>query len=255
MPTVIRFNVPHIKGFGLEHPDAIDLTEVGIAEDRRFFLVDETGRLVDGLIAGRIVQVAARTDPEGATLCVTFPDGTVVEDEVRPDGAVVTEMYGRTVEGHFVDGPWAAPLEPFAGRRVRLVRTDEPGGSRTAHQATIVGDGSLERLADELGTDEIDARRFRMLIDLSGVEPHEEDSWIGRSVEIGEARLLISAPVPRCAVTTQDPSVGVRDLDTLRAIKSYRGLRDGLHLDFGVSGEVERPGRIRVGDEVVVPAS
>jgi uncharacterized protein YcbX len=42
----------------------------------------------------------------------------------------------------------------------------------------------------------------------------------------------------------------VRDLDTLRTIISYRGLRDGENVDFGVWGEVERPGRIRLGDAV-----
>jgi uncharacterized protein YcbX len=252
MPTVASFNVPHVKGFALEHPDAIELTETGVAEDRRFFLVDETGRLVDGLLAGRLVQVAAWTDPGGSTLRMTFPDGSIVEDEVRPGEAVVTRMYGRTVYGRFVDGPWLAPIEPFAGRRVRLVRTDRPGGTRTEHQTTLVGDGSLARLGEELGADRIDGRRFRMLIELAGAGPHEEDDWIGGLVTVGEAELRISAPVPRCAITTHDPSLGVRDLDLLRAIKSYRGLRAGYNLDFGVWGEIERPGRIRIGDEVVV---
>jgi hypothetical protein len=58
----------------------------------------------------------------------------------------------------------------------------------------------------------------------------------------------VGGPVPRCATTTRDPTTGIRDLDTLHAIKSYRGLRDGRKLDFGVYGEVERPGRVRVGD-------
>ena len=40
--------------------------------------------------------------------------------------------------------------------------------------------------------------------------------------------------------------------DTLRTIISYRGLRDGENVDFGVYGEVERAGRIRLGDEVRV---
>jgi len=56
--------------------------------------------------------------------------------------------------------------------------------------------------------------------------------------------------VPRCAVTTQDPDTGVPTLDTLRGIKSYRGLRDGTQIDFGVYFDVEQPGRVRVGDAV-----
>ncbi len=62
----------------------------------------------------------------------------------------------------------------------------------------------------------------------------------------------ISAPVPRCAITTQDPDTGERDLDTLRTIIAYRGLTDDRDIDFGVYGEVEQPGRIRLGDSVEV---
>jgi hypothetical protein len=91
-----------------------------------------------------------------------------------------------------------------------------------------------------------------MLIDLAGGEAHEEDGWVGGRVALGETVLRISAPVPRCAITTQDPATGERDLDTLRAIRTYRGLVDGKDLLFGVWGEVERAGTIRIGDEVRV---
>ena len=59
---------------------------------------------------------------------------------------------------------------------------------------------------------------------------------------------------PRCAITTQDPDTGVRDLDTLRTIIAYRGLRDDKHADFGVLGDVVQPGTIRLGDPVAVLA-
>jgi uncharacterized protein YcbX len=51
-------------------------------------------------------------------------------------------------------------------------------------------------------------------------------------------------------MTTHDPETGQRDLDTLRAIKEYRGQSDDKDILFGVWGEVERPGVIRLGDEV-----
>jgi uncharacterized protein YcbX len=56
--------------------------------------------------------------------------------------------------------------------------------------------------------------------------------------------------VPRCAVTTQNPETGVPTLDTLRGIKSYRGLREGKKIDFGVYFDVDSPGRVAVGDAV-----
>ena len=41
MPHVSRFSIAPVSSLGLEHPDEIDLTEVGVAEDRRFYLVDD----------------------------------------------------------------------------------------------------------------------------------------------------------------------------------------------------------------------
>ncbi len=252
MPTVARLSIAPVKALALEHPAEIELTERGVAEDRRFYLITEGGRLVDNLLAGRLVQVAAHTDRDATTLRLTFPDGRVIEDEVRPTEPIVTPMYGRTAYGHVVDGPWAEALEPFAGRRVRLVRVDRPGGTREKHPATLVGDGSLDVLASHLGVGAVDGRRFRMLIELRDCAPHEEDSWIGGTIRVGEAELYVSKQVPRCAITTHDPDTGERDLDTLRTIIAYRGLRGGENVDFGVWGEVERPGRIRLGDAVTV---
>jgi hypothetical protein len=252
MPTVARLSIAPVKGLALEHPDEIELTPIGVVEDRRFFLVDDLGRLIDGLLAGRMVQVKAHVDPEASTLRMIFPDGSVLEDDVRPGEPLITRMYGRMVLGHHVDGPWAAALEPFAGRRLHLIRTSRPGGTREKHPATLITDGSLDLLGAHLGGGPVDGRRFRMLIELTGGVAHEEDTWIGSRIELGETRLLVSKPVARCAITTQDPDTGARDTDTLRTIIAYRGLRDGENVDFGVYGEVERPGRIHLGDEVRV---
>jgi uncharacterized protein YcbX len=251
LPAVRRFSIAPVKGLALLHPDEIELTGRGVAEDRRFFLLDVDGRHVDGLRAGPLVRVGAWTDPAGSRLRLTLPGGEVVEDDVRLTEPVVVRMYGRTVVGRVVEGPWAAAVEPFAGRPVRIVRTDEPGGTRVRHHSTLVGDGSLRAVERELGLVEpIDARRFRMTIELDGGREHEEDTWIGRRIGLGAAVLRISGPVPRCAMTTHDPDTGERDHDTLRAIRSYRGLRDGEHLDFGVYGEVEAGGRVGLGDRI-----
>ena len=254
MPRVARLSIAPVRSLGLETRDEIELGLDGVAEDRRFYVIDGGGRLIDQLIAAEMVQVAAWTDPGATRLRLTFPDGSVVEDDVRLDGPVQTAVHGRTAVGHIVDGPWAAALGTFLGRDVHIVRCDRIGGTRSAHPATLVTDGSLDALGAALGVGGMDARRFRMLIELEGGDAHEEDTWIGGRIGLGEAILRISAPVARCAMTTHDPATGQRDLDTLRAIKDYRGLVNGKDLMFGVWGEVETPGIIRVGDEVRSPA-
>lgn len=259
MPTVTRLDIAPVRSLALETRDEIELTELGVVEDRRFYLIGENDRLVDQLIVSSLVQVAAWTNPEATLLRLTFPDGSVVEDGVRldnegPEGVIETPIYGPTAVGHLVDGPWAEALSRFAGRPIRLVRCDLPGATRADGHVSLVTDASVERLGRHLGVADVDVRRFRMLIGLSGDIPHEEDTWTGRRIGLGAAILRVGAPIPRCAMTTRDPDTGERDLDTLRAIKEYRGLSGRVSKDlvFGVWADVERPGRIRLCDRVNV---
>src|SRR5690349_6408557 len=83
MPTVAQFSIAPVRSLGLQHPTEIDVTEVGVVEDRRFFLSDDQNRLVDRIVVGRLVQVEAKTDPGATRLWMRFPDGTVIDQEVE----------------------------------------------------------------------------------------------------------------------------------------------------------------------------
>ena len=133
MPRVARFSIAPVRSLGLEHPTEIDVTERGVVEDRRFYLTDDANRLVDRIVVGRLVQVAAQTNPEATRLRMTFPDGTVIDDDVHLGEAVETPIHGRTGVGHVVIGPWGDALAPIAGRPIRVVRCDRPGGTRAGN--------------------------------------------------------------------------------------------------------------------------
>jgi uncharacterized protein YcbX len=249
---VARLSIAPVRSLGLEHPDSIELTEVGVLEDRRFYLVDAFGGFVDRIHAGPLVRVAAHTNPEATRLRMGFPDGTVIDEPVELGEAIETQIYNRIALGHVVKGSWGAALEPFAGKPVRVVRCDRPGGTRKQNAVSLISDGSLRELAGQVDRPAVDARRFRMLLEIEGAASHEEDGWIGGRIAVGTAVLTITKPDARCAITTQDPDTGVRDLDTLRTIIAYRGLRDGRKADFGVLGEVVAMGRVSIGDDVTV---
>ncbi len=247
-------SVAPVKGLALTRRDELALESFGALENRRFHLLDERGRFVNGLtrLERSLFAVVPRWDPEADTLALTFPDGSVVEGRVELGEPVSTWFYSRDELGRIVQGPWAQALSDYAGRELRLVRTDAPGRAidRVDGSVSIVSDESVEELARQAGIDGADARRFRMLVGVAGGEPHQEDAWLGRHVRIGEAVVRVHEQVARCAITTKNPDTGERDLDTLRVIKAYRGTRGAKHLDFGVYGEVVTPGRVRVGDPV-----
>jgi uncharacterized protein len=255
MAEVNRLSVAPVKGLALLHPAEIELGPAGVRENRRFYLVGEDGRLVNGKLVGSLVRVAAETDSDGARLALRFPDGKTVAGNVALGSPVTTIFYGRPVMGHEVEGAWATALSELAGANLRLVRADEPGDGSDRGMAggvSLVSVASLERLAVEAGVASVDGRRFRMLLTVAGVSAHEEDSWVGRDVRIGEAVVRWHGLVGRCAVTTHDPDTGIPTLDTLRLLRAYRSdVPTDEPLPFGIWGEVVEPGRVRTGDAVV----
>jgi uncharacterized protein YcbX len=185
-----------------------------------------------------------------------MPDGTKVEGSTDLGLATAVTIYGRTVGAHVVDGPWSEALSALAERPVRLVRFDNAGeGVDRADDgagASLLSEGSLRAIAVAAGvTTPVDPRRFRMLFGISGVDAHAEDTWIGSRVHIGAAVVEPRGNIGRCAVTTLDPDTGVPDLETLAALRKYRGDEVTTEpLAFGVWARVTKAGVVRVGDRV-----
>jgi uncharacterized protein len=243
-----------VKGLGLVSVDEVELEENGVRGNRRFHLIGEDGRLVNGKFAGQLVQIRASSDPDGRLLELVLPDGSTVAGGVETGEAVATDFYGNPVAGHVVGGAFAEAISSLAGRPLRLVRVDQAGAGNdrgAAGSVSVVSQGALELLAREAGVPDVDGRRFRMLFGIDGVEAHAEDGWLGRRVAVGDAVVAVRGLVGRCAVTTQNPNTGIKDLDTLRTIRRYRPEVEGEEpLPIGVWGGVEQPGRVRVGDTV-----
>jgi uncharacterized protein YcbX len=249
--TVAGLGVTPVKALALAHPPELLLEHHGVAENRRFFLVDGAGQLVNGRQAGSLAQVAATCDRDGTWLVLEFPDGARVDGAVTLGATIETDFWGRPVAGRVCAGPWAAALSRRAGLALRLVRAERAGDASDVHRLSLVSTASLQELARRSGNPALgDGRRFRMLLTIEGCDPHEEDGWTGRRVHVGDAVIRVGGPVPRCVITTLDPDTGVRDADTLRAIRDYRGLSAARSIDFGVYAEVQQPGRVRVGDPV-----
>ena len=249
---IARLAIAPVKGLGLVHPREALLGRTGVRNDRRFYLVDPDGRLVNNKTSGELMQVRPDVSDDADRLTLGFPSGDTVEGEVVLGAPVETSFYGRPVKGRYVEGPWSDALSDHAAQPLRLVRADEPGAAidRT-HVVSLISDGSLAALARRAGVDGVDGRRFRMTIELEGCAEHEEDGWIGGEVGVGEARIRVTGPVGRCVVTTRNPDTGESDLDTLRVLGEYRTLREGRSFGCGVCGDVLAEGAVRVGDSLV----
>ena len=249
---VAWISVSPVKGLALGQLEECELTEAGVAGDRRFFLVDEDNRLVNSKGLGMLQQIVPSYDEETELLTLAFPDGRALSHHVSVDGALDARFWSVSVPARVVEGPWSEALSDFTGRELRLVRADTPATDRRrSGAATLLGTGSLRAMARLLGVQDVDGRRFRMNFGVDGLAEHEEDEWLDRRVRIGQAVVVPQGNVGRCAVTTQNPETGAPDLDTLKALAAYRqDLQTTEPLPFGVYAAVAEPGRVRVGDPV-----
>ena len=239
-----------MKSLGLEHPHAIALEQSGVAENRCFFLIQADGRLFRGAYHGPLVRVRPEYDSGAERLTLHFPDGSRASGDAVGEEPALGDFWGRPVPGRVVAMELSDALSEYAGRHLRLLRAAEAGiGTDSLHPVSLLGDGSVAELAGRLGQADLDPRRFRMLLELRGIEAHAEDEWQGSLLQVGAAVVRLGGPVGRCANITYDPDSGLRDFDALRAIREYRGTIDG-EVCFGVYADVVEPGRVRVGDEV-----
>jgi uncharacterized protein YcbX len=241
-----------IKGLRILPREELVLDRDGASGDRRFYVIDERASMVNGKQIGELCAVVPDYDPAAGTLTLTFPDAAVVTGPVELGAQIATRFFSRPAAGRVVAGPFSQALSEHAGRPLRLVATaGRPGVDRgRGGGVTVVSRASVEQLA-MIAEDAVDARRFRMLIELAGPAAHAEDGWVGRRLRIGGSVIAVGGHVGRCLVTTRDPESGRVDLPVLDLLRSYRGgLPTTEPLALGVYGEVLEPGRVRVGDGV-----
>ncbi len=249
-PVVETLRSSPVKGLALTAVPALELVDGGIRGDRRFVLVDGDGRVRYGAELDGLARISATWEESSSTLSLHGPNGPIATAAVECDTETIRRATtsGRAVEGRRVHSPLAEVLSELAGETLWLLHV-EPGHGGPG-PITVLGDGSARRVAEAVGVPAIDPCRYRMSIELAGLEPHEEETWTGRAAAIGTAVIRFAGQVPRCVLMTKDPDTRRRDHDVLRAILGYRPRMATGEAPLGVYASVVEPGWISVGDGV-----
>jgi hypothetical protein len=249
--TVRALSLTPVKGTRIRPAEAIELGPTGAAGDRRFYVIDDRGRMVNGKVVVGLQTVVADWSEDTLELALTFPGGRRAAGIVDRGEPVSTSFSSHPREATLPPGPWADALSEHFGRPLRLVRTDSAVDRGCDGAVSLISCASVSRLAEVAACDAVDPRRFRMLIEIDGIDAHAEDGWVGRRVRVGDAELAFHGHVGRCAITTRDPETAQTDLPTLDLLRSYRGaLATTEPLPFGIYGEVLSPGAVALGDPV-----
>jgi uncharacterized protein len=160
-------------------------------------------------------------------------------DPFRPDDSrtVVRTPTGDELE--VVDPALAAEL----GEGVRVIKQDR--GVFDAMPLSLISTQSVAALGALVGS-ELDPLRFRPNLLIEASEPYEEETWVGSVVRVGGMAMRVDQQDERCAIVTVDPVTSERNPAVLRTIAQQRDTC------MGVYGSTVTPGRVAVGDPVVL---
>lgn len=218
-----------VKAMAAERVEDVDVSWHGLSGDRRWAFVrpDLPGNGLPWL------TLRQRNDLNDYHPCWVEPE--------RPDESTVIV---RTPAGARLDVT-APALAAELGQGVRVMKLDR--GTFDTMPLSLVTTRTIDGLGALLGTD-LDVRRFRpnLVIEAFGEAAFPEDAWVGGVLTVGGARMRIDGRDKRCVVVNVDPVTGRRDPAVLRAITAHRDTR------LGVYGSTVRPGRVAVGDVVVL---
>jgi uncharacterized protein len=240
-----------VKSTRLASVERIELDELGARGNRAFCVIDDRGRMVNAKRFSSLQTVRSLHD-DGA-LVLTFPDGSRAGGPVEYGETLPIKFFSHVCAARLLVGPWSQALSDYIGAPLRIVEPEVGVDRGRDGGVSVISRASVQHLAAVAAEDSVDARRFRMLIEVDGVAPYEEDTWVGHRIRIGLTLVAMHGNVGRCLVTGLDPETGIATLPTLDLLGSYRRHVETTEpLPFGIYGEVLEPGPVIVGDPVVV---
>ncbi len=275
-----------VKGLRGLAVDSAEVDALGLVGDRRFLVVDETGKFLTQRGLARMALVATALSADALTLSADGA-GNVSVPRVSPPGAPTRKVNVWRSQDLLADDcgdEAAAWLSGVLGAKCRLVRIGEkfrrpvllkpayaPGAPADAPRVEgrivsadvfnfsdgypfmVMNEASLADLNDRLaerGEDAVPMNRFRPTLVVAGGAPLAEDAW--HRVRIGAIVLHSTGPCARCIVTTTDQLTGERGHEPLRTLATYRrDAADSTDVNFGQNLVHEtKAGTLRVGDAV-----
>jgi MOSC domain-containing protein len=218
-----------VKSMAAEALETAEVSWNGLAGDRRWAFIR------DGQVGNGFPWLTIRERPDLGRHRPSFLDAD------RPDSSATVVRLPSGPVLDVVDPALAATL----GAGVRVIRQNR--GVFDTMPLSLITTRSVAGLGGLVGA-ELAVERFRpnFLVEATGDSPFPEDGWVACVLRIGTLRMRVDKRDQRCVVITTDPVTGARDPAILRALAGER------QSCLGVYGSTVEPGRVAVGDRVVV---
>jgi len=259
LASIHRYPVKSMMG---EELNSVAITKRGVAGDRAYSLVDlETSKLVNAknpqkwpeMFAYRARYVAPPASPEDIPpVFITLPDGEVIESTSGDAQQKLSTALRKRVHLARPDGSdkgfegFVPTVEGVSDHDFIFDKTSPPGTFFDIGLVHILTTSTIDALRRTVPGSRIESRRFRpnLVIHTDGAEGFVENTWVGRTLRIGEVVLQVKQRTQRCVMTTLAQGDLSKDLSILKAIYQNNG---GT---IGVYAEVVQTGTVRVNDAV-----
>ena len=237
----------------------------GLPWDRRWMLVDASGKFITGRQHPRLATVQTEIGDNVLHIHAAGHDSLSLPLVPRERRVVEVTVWKDSVDALLAGSEADAWFSDFLGLDCRLVQmTDDisrgvnPDYGRAGDQVSfadgfpllLISEASLTDLNSRLDQP-VEMRRFRPNLVIDGERPYAEDDW--RRIRVGEVEFEGVKNCSRCVFTTIDPDTGEKspDMEPLRTLSSYRRRPEG-GVYFGQNLIPRGAGVIRVGDSVTV---
>jgi uncharacterized protein YcbX len=247
-----------------EELNGADFNTRGLQADRAYALIDlETGKVASAKNPKKWPDLfhfrASYIEPpqpghEIPPVRIMFPDGTIRRSSDADINEMLSRHFGRKVKlAKTTSSPSLEEYWPnIEGLAHREIVTDErmpEGAFFDCAVAHILSTSTLDALRSAYPQGRFEMRRFRPNIVVQLNEREEgfvENGWIGGTLALGEVRLNVTGPCPRCVMTTLSQGDLPQDLGILRTAAKQNGVNVGAYASMA------KGGRVRRGDGVIL---
>lgn len=264
------YPVKSLRGFAVP---MVEIDDLGFAGDRRFLVLDETGKFLTQRQVTRMALVSTALANGTLTLSADGAGSIRVPTASDPAAPLHPVAVWKS-EGMLAEdcGPAVAVWLSDALRlKCRLVRIGEkfhrPVLKKAAHPGDafsfadgspilVTSEASLADLNDHIqenAGEPVPMDRFRPNLVITGCPAFAEDTW--PRIRLGDVVLRAAGKSDRCIMTTTDQLTGVRGKEPLRTMATFRRdpALDPTAVYFGANfiNESKR-GTVRMGESVQV---
>ncbi|NUR71428.1 MAG: MOSC domain-containing protein [Hamadaea sp.] len=265
--TVAELRRHPVKSMLGEQVSAAEVTERGLAGDRRWAVVDrETGKIASAKtprLWRALLTCRATAGLEGPV--IVGPDGDLMDsDELtkllgRPVRLASTPPPGASLDRSKPDQVLDRGLDAEVDADVVHFGSAAPAGTFFDFAPIhLITTSTLRSIAALSPRTTVEVERYRPNLVVDTAEPgFPEHAWVGGNLRIGDQVVLrIIASTPRCAIPTLGHGELARDAYALRVLAEHNRVPAlpgrGPEPCAGVYAQVVAPGLVRPGDQVAV---